>query len=179
MEEGGTTRGRRFSPRETTTTTSRSESFSQPGHDHRSRTNRVAPTPHISINDIRLDSIRSPPLFAFQKTFTAPVSADFLPNRAPLYPSLTASSAFLSIFFFFFSFLSFFLSRINSIRSISSLRRTCISVNGGDRESLDGSFINRAARNYFRLITRASWRSRTDRATRACSVEPRKLGGIS
>lgn len=118
MEEGGTTRGRRFSPRETTTT-SRSESFSQPGHDHRSRTNRVAPTPHISINDIRLDSIRSPPLFAFQKTFTAPVSADFLPNRAPLYPSLTASSAFLSIFFFFFSFLSFFLSRINSIRSIS------------------------------------------------------------
>lgn len=106
MEEGGTTRGRRFSPRETTTT-SRSESFSQPGHDHRSRTNRVAPTPHISINDIRLDSIRSPPLFAFQKTFTAPVSADFLPNRAPLYPSLTASSAFLSIFFFFFSFLSF------------------------------------------------------------------------
>lgn len=55
-EEGGTTRGRRFSPRETT---SRSESFSQPGHDHRSRTNRVAPTPHISINDIRLDSIRA------------------------------------------------------------------------------------------------------------------------
>lgn len=94
-------------------------------------------------------------------------------------PSLTASSAFLSIFFFFFSFLSFFLSRINSIRSISSLRRICICVNGGDRESLDGSFINRAARNYFRLITRASWRSRTDRATRACSVEPRKLGGIS
>ena len=60
-----------------------------------------------------------------------------------------------------------------------ALRRICISVNGGDRESLDGSFINRAARNYFRLITRASWRSRTDRATRACSEEPRKLGGIS
>lgn len=110
MEEGGTTRGRRFSPRETTTTTSRSESFSQPGHDHRSRTNRVAPTPHISINDIRLDSIRSPPLFAFQKTFTAPVSADFFRNRAPLYRASFVNRVVRVPLYFLFLFLfSFFL----------------------------------------------------------------------
>lgn len=72
-----------------------------------------------------LDSRHSPGN-AFQITFTAPVSADFLRNRAPLYhPSSVNRVVRIPFYFSFLSFLFFFL-----LLSISNKieRRSCRSL---------------------------------------------------
>lgn len=92
--------------------------------------------PHISINDIRFDSIRSPPLSGerIPENFYR-----FLRNRAPLYHALTRRpDSFPSLF-------PSFLSRIKSSGDPVHLSLRCIriSVNEGDRASLDPVAMDR------------------------------------